>query len=160
MFKKDNFKMTLRQELRQALDKAMKKGDKVATGTIRLILAAIKERDIAARQQGVSEGIDDEEILSLLQKMVKQRRESIEMYEQGGRQELADRERQEIKVIQRFLPSQMDEDEIEQAVETVIDELDAQSMADMGRVMGELKTRHTGSMNFSKAAGLVKERLG
>ena len=152
--------MTLRQELRQALDTAMKDGDKVAVGTIRLILAAIKERDIAARQHGVSEGIDEEEILSLLQKMVKQRRESIDMYEQGGRDELADRERQEIDVIKRFLPSQMNDQEIEQAVDDIIDELDAGSMADMGQVMGELKSRYTGKMNFSKAAGLVKDRLG
>ena len=149
----------LRARLNDELKAAMKAKDQRAVSTVRLILAALKDRDIAARGKGNTDGISEEEIGDLLQKMIRQRRESIELYEQGNRQDLAQQEREEIQVIERFLPKQMDEAEMDAAVSAVIAELGAGSIKDMGRVMAALKQRHSGQMDFSKAGALVKQRL-
>ena len=148
-----------RTRLSDSLKDAMKAKDQSAVSTLRLILAALKDRDIAARTKGKADGIGDDEILDLLQKMVRQRQDSIEMYDKGGRQDLVDKEAAEIKVIERFLPKQLNEDEISAAVSEVIDALEASSIKDMGRVMGELKQRYTGRLDFGRAGAMVKERL-
>ena len=150
----------LRQQLNERLKTAMRENRKQSVCTIRLILAAVKDRDIAARSDGNNEGIDDTHILSLLQSMIKQRHESIVMYEQGGRAELAERERGEIDIIADFLPKQLDEQEIEAAVKGVISELGAHCLKDMGRTMAALRSRYAGSMDFSKASGVAKALLG
>lgn len=150
----------LRNKLSDALKVAMKGKDTAATSAIRLIQAALKDRDIAARSKGNMDGIADDEILSLLQSMIKQRRESIEMYEKGNRPELAAKEADEISIIEGFLPEQMDEAETTKAIKEVISELQASSMKDMGRIMAALKERHAGSMDFSKASSMVKGLLG
>ena len=148
-----------RNRLNDELKEAMRAKDRCAVSTLRLILAALKDRDIAARSKGKSDGISDEEILDVLQKMVRQRQESIAIYEQGNRQDLADKEVAEIEVIQRFLPKQLDEGEMRSAVSDVIGELEASTIKDMGRVMGALKQRYPGRMDFGRAGALVKERL-
>ena len=148
-----------RTELSDALKEAMRAKEALAVSTLRLILAALKDRDIAARGKGNSEGIGDGDILDLLQKMVRQRRESIELFEKGERFDLAEREAAEIKIIQRFLPKQMDEAEIGAAVQEVIEEMAAATIKDMGRVMGALKARHAGRMDIGKASALVKKHL-
>ncbi len=148
-----------RTELSDALKDAMRAKETRAVSTLRLILAALKDRDIAARGKGNSEGIGDDDILELLQKMVRQRRESIELFEKGDRQDLADKEAEEIEVIQRFLPKQLDPDQVRGAVQEVIEELEAATIKDMGRVMAALKERYPGRMEFGKASALVKERL-
>ncbi len=148
-----------RTELSDALKDAMRAKEVRAVSTLRLILAALKDRDIAARGKGKSEGIGDDDILDLLQKMVRQRRDSIELFEQGDRQDLADKEAEEIEVIQRFLPKQLDPDQVRGAVQEVIEELEAATIKDMGRVMAALKERYAGRMEFGKASALVKERL-
>lgn len=150
---------TMRDALNKALKESVRAKDSRATSTLRLILAALKDRDIAARGKGNSTGIPDEEILQMLQSMVKQRNDSISMYEQGGRLELAEGERQEIEVIQRFLPKQLTADEIETEVKSVIDELGASGLKEMGRVMGELRARYAGRMDFGKASPIVKQTL-
>ncbi len=150
----------MRTALNDALKSAMKEKDTLAVSTLRLIHAALKDRDIAARGKGNSDGIGDDEILSLLQSMIKQRRESIEAYKKGGRMELAEREAGEIAVIERFLPQQMAAEEVAEAVSGVIAELEATTLKDMGKVMGALKERYPGSMDFGKASGMVKEKLG
>jgi len=149
----------IRTELSDALKDAMRAKEARAVSTLRLILAALKDRDIAARGKGNSEGIGDEDILDLLQKMVRQRRDSIELFEKGERQDLADKEAEEIDVIQRFLPKQMGPDQIRGAVQEVIEELGAATIKDMGRVMAALKERYAGRMEFGKASALVKQRL-
>ena len=150
----------LRVRLNDALKDAMKAKEPCAVSTLRLILAALKDRDIAARSQGSDEKLNDDQILEVLQKMVRQRRESIEMYTKGGRQELADREAREIEVIEGFLPKPLSLAESEAAVRAVIGELEAGSIKEMGRVMGELKRRYAGRMDFGQASRLVKEALG
>lgn len=149
----------LRENLSESLKEATLAKDSCATATIRLILAALKDRDIAARSKGNPAGISDDDILGLLQTMVKQRRESIEMYEQGNRQELADREAREIDVIQRFLPAQMDEQGIADAVAQAIKETGAAGLKDMGKVMGALRAKYAGQMDFSKASATAKQKL-
>jgi uncharacterized protein YqeY len=148
-----------RTELNDSLKIAMKAKDSCAVSTLRLILAALKDRDIAARTKGKGEGIADAEILDMLQKMVRQRRDSIEMYNKGAREDLAEKEAAEIEVIGRFLPKQLGAQELQGAVAGVIDELEASTIKDMGRVMGALKERYAGRMDFTKASALVKERL-
>jgi hypothetical protein len=148
-----------RTRLNEALKDAMKAKEKLATSTLRLILAALKDRDIAARGRGKSDGVDNDEILEMLQKMVRQRQESIEAYEKGNRPDLVAKEQGEIVVIERFLPKQLGEDETRAAVETVIGELEASTIKDMGRVMAGLKSRYAGRMDFGKASALVKARL-
>jgi hypothetical protein len=149
----------LRDRLAEALKEAMRAKEKRRTATLRLILAAIKDRDIASRENGSRDLVGDDEILQLLQKMVRQRRESIENFEQGGRVELADQEREEIGIIEGFLPRQMTEDEIKEAVDTAVTDMGAQGLKDMGRVMTALRERHPGTMDFGKASGFVKQRL-
>ena len=148
----------IRDDIKAALVTAMKGGDKQGTAAIRLIQSAIKNRDIEART-GKSPDDDDTLVVEVLQKMVKQRRESIEMFVKGGRQELADAETAEVAVIERFLPRQMDEAETRAAVEAIKAELGASGMKDMGRVMAELKARHAQTLDMSKASGLVKAAL-
>ena len=151
----------LRQHLNDALKAAMKAQDKRRVSTLRLILAALKDRDIADRGKGgVDEGISDDEILQLLQSMIKQRHDSIEAYNKGGRQELADREAEEIKIIGRFLPEQMSEEEITIAVADAIKDCEASSLKEMGQVMAQLRENHAGCMDFGKASAVVKDRLG
>lgn len=151
--------MTLRTQFNDSLKDAMRAKDMRAVSTIRMILAGLKDRDIAARSRGVTDGIDEAEILSMLQTLVKQRNESAGLYEQGGRPELAQQEREEIAVIERFLPKQMSEEEAAAAIDAIVTELGAASIKDMGKVMAELKARHAGQMDFAKAGGLVKARL-
>jgi hypothetical protein len=151
--------MALREQLGTALKEAMKASDRKRTGTLRLVLAALKERDIASRTEESREGISDDEILSLLAKLIKQREDSIVLYEQGGRPELAAAEREEIAVIREFMPKQMDEAEAKSAIAAVIAELGAGSLKDMGKVMAALKERYAGKMDFSKAGAAVKELL-
>jgi uncharacterized protein YqeY len=150
----------LRTDLSEALKTAMKSRDQRAVSTIRLILAALKDRDIAARTKGVTDGIGEEEIVEMLHKMVRQRRESIELYEKGGRLELAQQEQEEIAVIERYLPKQMTEAETAEAVGAAIAETGASSIKDMGKIMGFLKQRFAGRMDFAKAGQLVKQKLG
>ena len=139
----------------------MKAQDRRATSTLRLILAALKDRDIAARGEGGEDGgIPDEAVLDMLQKMIKQRHDSIEQYEKWGRADLVAQEAEEIEIIARFLPKQLDEDEANAAIGEVVDELGATTIKDMGKVMGVLKERYAGRMDFSKAAAIAKARLG
>ena len=149
----------LRNRISESQKIAMKAKDTIGLSAVRLIQAALKDRDIAARSKGNMDGIADDEILSMLQSMIKQRRDSIEMYEKGGRPELAEREAKEIAVIVGFLPEQMDDDAAAAAIAAVIEELSASSMRDMGRVMAVLKERHAGEMDFAKASGQVKAKL-
>ncbi|GGB34520.1 aspartyl-tRNA amidotransferase subunit B [Sphingomonas metalli] len=148
----------IRDDIKAAQLAAMKAGDKEARAAISLIQAAIKNRDIEART-GSAPADDDTLVVEVLQKMVKQRRESITMYEQGGRPELAEAEAREVAVIERFLPQQMSEDETRAAIEAIKGELGATGMKDMGRVMAELKARHAATLDMSKASGLVKAAL-
>ncbi|MCH6589875.1 MAG: GatB/YqeY domain-containing protein [Proteobacteria bacterium] len=150
----------LRTRLNDALKAAMKAKETRTIATVRLILAALKDRDIAARGKGNLDGIDEDGILAMLQSMIKQRRESITLYEKGGRLELARQEAEEITVIEQFLPRQLGEDEMAEAVKTVIQEVEAKSLKDMGRTMAALKERYAGRMDFHKASAQVKERLG
>jgi uncharacterized protein YqeY len=148
----------LRERFTAEMKEAMKAGEKGRLGAIRLIQAALKDKDIEARGNG-KEPLSDEEILALLQKMVKQRQESIAMYEQGGRAELAQQEKDEVAVISSYLPQQMDEAETKAAIEAAIAETGAASMKDMGKVVGVLRGKYAGRMDFAKASGLVKDML-
>jgi uncharacterized protein YqeY len=149
----------LRTQFTDTLKEAMKARDERTLSTVRMIIAALKTKDIDVRAKGNMDGIPDEEILSLLQTMVKQRRESIALYQQGKRQDLVDKEQAEITVIERWLPQAMDEAEAAAAIGTVIQDLGAAGMKDMGRVMAELKTRYAGRMDFSKVSAAVKAQL-
>ena len=153
----------IRDDIKQAQIAAMKAGDKDSRSAISLIQAAIKNRDIEARapqsRDGKAPDDDDALIVEVLQKMVKQRRESIGMYRQGNREELAAAEEQEVAVIERFLPQTLTDDETRAAIESIKAELGASGMKDMGRVMAELKTRHASVLDMSKASGLVKAAL-
>lgn len=154
----------MRDQISQAIKDAMKSGDKRRLATLRLISAAIKDRDIAAQVDGAGQPsgrdrISEPEVLQLLQKMVKQRRESAEAYRQGGRQDLADQEMAEIAIIEEFLPKQLDEEETRAAVGEVVRELGSAGLKDMGRTMATLKERYGGRMDFTKASSMVKELL-
>jgi uncharacterized protein YqeY len=148
----------IRDDIKSAQIAAMKAGDKEARAAISLIQAAIKNRDIEVRTAAAAPD-DDALVVEVLQKMVKQRRESIAMYETGNRPELAAAEAAEVAVIERFLPQQMSEDETKAAIEAIKADLGAASMKDMGRVMAELKSRHASTLDMSKASGLVKAAL-
>ena len=148
----------LRDDLKQAQISAMKAGDKERLAAVRLILAKVKDRDIEQRTSGKPIE-DDALVIDVLQKMAKQRRESIHMYEQGGREELAAIERGELAVIEEFMPAQMDEADTKLAIEAIKAELGAAGLKDMGRVMAELKARHGTVLDMSKASGWVKESL-
>jgi uncharacterized protein YqeY len=150
--------MALRESFTELMKAAMKAGDKRRTGTLRMITAALKDRDIEARGQG-KEPLSDDDILGLLQKMVKQRQESLAIYEQAGRTELATQEREEIEIIMGFMPKQMDEAEMTAAIKTIIAETGAASVKDMGKVMAVMKERYAGQMDFAKASGAVKGLL-
>ena len=149
----------LRDQLNEALKEAMRARDMGAVGTIRLILAKLKEVDIAQRTEANREGVGDDRILSMLQGMIKQRNESIQLYEKGNRADLADKEKAEIVVIQRFLPKQMDDAAVEAAVKDAIASAGARSIKDMGGVMAALKAKYAGQMDFAKASAVVKKTL-
>lgn len=148
----------LRDTIKAAQVSAMKAGDKQRLAAVRLILAKLKDKDIELR---TAAAVPDDDVLvtDVLQKMAKQRRESITLYEQGGRQELADVEKAELAVIEEFLPSQMGEDEVKAAIAAIIAELGAEGMKDMGKVVGALKARHGTQIDMGKASGLVKAAL-
>lgn len=150
----------LRQQFNDALKTAMLSKDAKTVSCLRMILAALKDKDIAARPKGQANGIGDDEILALLQTMIKQRRESVSLYTQGGRQDLVDQELGEIAVIEKFLPAQIDEAETATLIAQVIAELGASSIKDMGKVMAALKERYTGRMDFARAGAVVKSTLG
>jgi hypothetical protein len=150
----------LRQRLNDALKEAMKAKNARATSTCRLILAALKDRDIASRTADDREGIGDEDILKLLQSMIKQRRDSIEAYTKGNRPDLAKQEQEEIEIIQSFLPQQMTDAEIETAVDAALKDAQASSLKQMGAVMALLRERFAGRMDMAKAGARVKARLG
>jgi len=149
----------LRDEIKNALIEAMKSKDQEKVNTLRLVQAAIKQKDIDARMKGVTEGVDDATLLALLQTMIKQRKESIEMYQKGNREDLVAHEQGEIDVIQGFLPKQMDEAAMTEAIKTVIAEVGAVSIKDMGKVMGALRAKYAGQMDFGAASGLIKNLL-
>ncbi|MGR3755933.1 MAG: GatB/YqeY domain-containing protein [Tranquillimonas sp.] len=151
--------MDMKNRVAAALKQAMKQKDTRRLSTLRLINAAIKDREIASRGEGEDDGVGDAEVLQILGKMVKQRQESARAYEEGGRLELADREREEIAVIEDFLPRQLSDDEVSAAVDAAIAETDASSLRDMGRVMAALKSRYTGRMDFGSVGPRVKARL-
>jgi uncharacterized protein len=150
----------LRTRLSEALKDSLRARNERVTSTVRLILAALKDRDIAARPKGIANGIGDDEILQMMTGMIKQRRESIEMYEKGNRPELAQQEKEEIEIIQGFMPKQMDDAEVTAAIKAAIQQAGASSVKDMGKVMGVLKEMYAGKMDFSKVSGLVKQQLG
>ncbi len=149
----------LREKFKDALKDAMKSRRERATATLRLILAALKDRDIAARGRGKTDGIEETEILQMLQTMIKQRQESISHFEQGGRLELAQQEKEEISIIEGFLPKQLDAAATEAAVKGLIAELGAATIKDMGRTMTALRERYAGQLDFGKASALVKQLL-
>ena len=151
--------MDLRSRVNAAVKQAMKDREPARLSTLRLINAAIKDRDIAARAEGNEVGVDEPEVLAIMGKMVKQRRESARTYEEGGRLDLAEREMQEITVIEEFLPRPLTDKEIVAAIESAVTETGAESIRDMGRVMGALKAKYTGQMDFGAVGGQVKDRL-
>jgi uncharacterized protein YqeY len=151
--------MSLRDQFNQALKDAMRAREAKRVSTLRLMLAALKDRDIANRSETTREGISDEEILSLLAKMIKQREESVTAFDSGGRPELAASEREEIAIIREFQPAQMSESETRSAVAAAIAEAGANAPKDMGKVMAALKARYAGRMDFAKAAVAAKELL-
>lgn len=149
----------LRDRLNQSLKTALLQHDEVAISTVRLVLAALKDRDIAERGKGNVSGLDDGDIITLLQSMVKQRRESITAYQLAGRTDLAEREAHEIDVIEQFLPPQIRGDHMNEAVAAVVEEIGATSLKDVGQVMTILKQRYNGRMDFTKASAAVRQRL-
>ena len=148
----------IRDDIKAALVTAMKGGDKAATGTIRLIQSAVKNRDIELRTSSAAPD-DDALITEVLQKMIKQRRESVDLYRKGNREELASAEEAEIAVIERFLPKQMSDEEASAAIQAIIAETGASSMKDMGRVMAEVKARHASEIEPARASAMVKAAL-
>jgi uncharacterized protein YqeY len=152
--------MDMRDRVTTALKDAMRAKEADRLSTLRLINAAIKDKDIAMRGGDDDVGVTNDDVLAIMGRMVKQRHESARAYEEGGRLELAEKERSEIKVIEEFLPKQLSEDEAEAAVEAAIAEVEASSIRDMGKVMAVLKGKYTGQMDFAKAGPMVKNRLG
>ena len=149
----------MRSELDKNLKEAIKSQEKQRLATLRLINAAIKDRDIAVRSEENTEGVSDDEIILILSNMVKQRKQSIVQYEEGGRIELAEREREEIKIIQEFLPNQLTDEEIQIEISKIIDANDQLSIKDIGKIMSELKSKFSGRMDFGKASGIIKALL-
>ena len=149
----------LRERLSDRLRLAMKGREKRAVSTLRLILTAIKDRDIATRGNGDADGISDQEILKVLQTMVRQRNESIALYERGGRLELAKQETEEIGIIETFLPERLDDAATEEAIRSVVGEIGASNIKDMGRTMAILRERYAGQIDFAKASAVVKVQL-
>ncbi len=150
----------MRDRINSAMKQAMRDKEVLRLSTLRLVMAAIKDRDIAARVDGVDNSVSDDEILAILGKMIKQRKDSATAYGNAGRTELAAQELSEIEIITGFLPKQLNDDEIEDAVKKVINDSGASGIRDMGKVMGLLKKSYTGQMDFGKAGGLVKSLLG
>jgi uncharacterized protein YqeY len=151
--------MDLRERVSSGLKQAMKDRATERLSTLRLINAAIKDRDIAARGEGNDQGVNSAEILAILGKMVKQRHESARAYEEGGRLDLAERERNEVVIIEEFLPKKLSDDDVQKAVDAAISKVEASSIRDMGKVMGELKSRYTGQMDFATVGPMVKDLL-
>jgi len=151
--------MDMRDRVNSALKQAMKDRQPERLSTLRLINAAIKDRDIDARSDGNDEGVPDSEILAILGKMAKQRQESARAYEEGGRLDLAERERAEIVIIEEFLPRQLSQAEVDKAIDAAVAEIGAQSIRDMGKVMAALKAKYTGQMDFGAVGPAVKDRL-
>ena len=149
----------LRDEIKLHLNGALKNKEKKSISTLRLVLAAIKDRDIAARSKGNNIGISEDEIKLLLQTMIKQRQESSQIYKKASRIELFESEQEEIKIISSFLPKQMSEEEIAKAIETVIDEIDSKSIKDMGKIMSKLKVKYAGRCDFSVVSKIAREKL-
>ena len=149
----------MRDRLAQAMKQALKDKEQVALATIRLITAALKDRDIAARSQDRHDGISDDEILAMLQTMIKQRQESARMYDEGGRPDLVKTEQAEIAIIQQFLPEPLSQAEVESAIEAAMASTGAASVRDMGKVMAHLKAEYAGQIDFSSVSQLVKSRL-
>jgi uncharacterized protein YqeY len=152
--------MDLRDRIGAGLKEAMREKDAIRLSTLRLINAAIKDQDIAARGEGRAEGVDDTAVLAILGKMVKQRQESARAYEEGGRLELAEREFAEIAVIEGFLPRQLSATEVTAAIDAAVAETGATGLRDMGRVMASLKAQYTGQMDFGAVGAMIKARLG
>ena len=150
----------MRDRINSAMKQAMRDKEVLRLSTLRLVMAAIKDRDIAARVDGVDNSVSDDEILAILGKMIKQRKDSAAAYGNAGRTELAAQELSEIEIITGFLPKQLNDDEIEDIVKKVINDSGASGIRDMGKVMGLLKKSYTGQMDFGKAGGLVKSLLG
>ncbi len=150
----------LRERIGAGLKEAMREKDATRLSTLRLINAAVKDQDIAARAKGQNDGVGDPEVLAILGRMVKQRQESARAYEEGGRLELAEKERAEISVIEDYLPRQLSEKEVETAIDEAIAETGAEGLRDMGKVMGVLKSKYTGRMDFGAVGATVKARLG
>lgn len=151
--------MALREDITAAMKAAMKAKDSKRLGTLRLILAAIKDKDIASRTDGERTSVSEDDVLALLAKLVKSREDSIAMYEKGGRQDLVDAEKAEIEVIKEFMPKQMSAEEAAAAIDAAIAETGASAMKDMGKVMGALKAKYTGVMDFASASKTIKARL-
>lgn len=152
-------KKMLREDLQNALKEAMKAKDMETVGAVRLIIAGQKEKDVVARGSG-KECASDQELLAMMQTMVKQRTESAKIYREGGREELAVKEEKEIKVIERFLPKQLGEDETKEIIKNIMAEIGASSIKDMGKVMVELKAKYAGQVDMGKASSLIKTLLG
>ncbi|MFO1141098.1 MAG: GatB/YqeY domain-containing protein [Amaricoccus sp.] len=150
----------IRQRFATDLKDAIKSRDTLRVSTLRLITAAVKDRDIAARTADNAEGVPDAEILAILAKMIRQRQESAEAYDEGGRPELAQRERDEVAIIREYMPRQMTDAEVDKAVRAAIAETGAASIRDMGKVMATLKARHAGAMDFARAGSAIKQALG
>ena len=151
--------MALREKINQQYNTALKNKNKTLVSTLRLIVAAIKERDIANRKGGKKEEVKDQEIIKVLQKMKKQRQDSASLYEKGGRQELLNIEKAEIEVIDTFLPKQLNEEETKKICKEIIESIGASSIKDMGKIMGSLKQKHSDSIDFSKANVIIKGLL-
>ena len=149
----------MRSKIKEALTTAMKAKDTARVSTLRLIMAALKDRDIAVRTEGKPDGIADEDIIGMLGTMIRQRRDSVKMFREGNREELALKEEAEIAVIEEFLPRQMDDGEVAEACKSAIAETGAEGIKDMGRVMGAIKGRYAGQMDFGKASAKIKELL-
>lgn len=149
----------LRENLQNALKESMKSKDMITVGAVRLIIAGMKDKDVDARGKGQKEA-SEADLLSMMQTMIKQRNDSIKMYVDGHRQDLADKEKNEITVIEKFLPQQMNAQEIENAIKSIMTSTGASSIKDMGKVMAELKTQYAGKMDFGAASGVIKSLLG
>lgn len=148
-----------RTELTNALKEAMKAKDELVMNTIRMVIAKMKEQDIEARAKGNMDGISDGEILSLMQNMIKQRQESAKMFRDGARPELAEKEDNEIKVIEKFLPAQLSDEDVQKVVEQLVAATGATSIRDMGKVMAELKAKYAGQLDMAKAGAVIKQKL-
>jgi hypothetical protein len=151
--------MALREKINQQFNTALKNKNKTLVSTLRLIIAAIKERDIANRKGGKKEEVKDQEIIKVLQKMKKQRQDSASLYEKGGRQELLNVEKAEIEIIDTFLPKQLNEEETKKICKEIIESIGASSIKDMGKIMGSLKQKHSDSIDFSRANVIIKVLL-